>query len=832
MAEDKAEPRRTAARTRLDAIGIPPRTTNAPRTRLDSAGDPPRSRPGATRLDAPASVEPADHRSSAPDSVHAGSQRSRASTPAPGSFVRRPFPPSLAARVVQEDEIGEGGEAVVYRARYKRGSRSPAVVKLFHNAPTYAFDLKDPEYRLHFLPEHTVRIFERGVESGQHWEIAEFCPEGSLQDQVGTHTFSGTELLEIVGELCRAIASMHPFVHGDIKPSNVLIRSRTPSLDLVLTDFGVTMDLGGRSRRTNLGRGTIAYLPPGGRDAFRPENDWWALGMTLLDLVLGRNVFQDKDGRWLDDSRIGEFLATDSVPLDGVADKRMRLLLSGLLQRNHRQRWGENEILQWCSGKSPAVAEDRLATTPHPRAASATTDRSSGPFPFDGTAFYVPAELGAALQSSPHAAKVGRGVELSALEEWLRPFDCHDRVARVVRQGEKLGAQLTADLIASLIQPDGRPVYRTFDLSSEEDLRALPRAFTDGQMKDLYELRPMYYFSSLLDLPALGLLDESWRDLINQAQQATPVEVRSKVSQDALRRLALIAVLQGTSANQALATRARKKLSAIPDEGRKVRWFQSVPSPTADAPGVSLAVLALLPLLSEAAQKIVLDEATEQERQRQRAIEQVSSQITSLEEDTRQASPGPARIRVGIVVAPVLVGGLIAVGMFVLLLIITATSTLFPVFSGELDAGAAAEYVVRSMVPWAMSDPPSDPWAIAKILLRSIYLDGFGLATTVTMLALYAVRHYFGTPRKAVVRTLVLLVMIVVAAQPWRLASGEMLVYASNWTAFLLIPAVMNLAACLDSVLSGTRKELNARMASNVRTIATAQEELARLQKR
>lgn len=836
------QPARKPQATRLDGAEDPGRRASA--TRLDPTSLSPTSgRPGRTRVETPTASVPAPH----PGATRIdGSTDATPPTTSATGYVRRPFPPSLAERLLQKEEIGEGGEALVYHAQYRRGSRREAVVKLFHSAPTYAFALDDPEYRRHFRPEHTVGILERGDEGGQYWEVEEYCPEGSLQDSVGTHTFTTAELTEIIRELTCAIASMHPYVHGDIKPSNVLVRSRRPKLDLVLTDFGITVDLGGRSRKTNTGRGTVAYLPPGGRDAIRPENDWWAMGMTVLDLILGHNVFQDDRGRWLDDSRIGEFLATDAVPLDGVDDPRLRMLLKGLLQRSHHQRWGEHEVLEWCSGGSPAVARDAgtmpptgMAPSPAQAATARTaasplssTSRATGPFPFDGTAHYVPAELGRAMQSSPHAAKVGRGVELSNLDEWLRPFACHDQVARVIRQAGKLGPQLTADLVAALIQPEGHPVYQRCNLSSEPDLLGAVDSFTAEQMKDLYALRPMYYFSSLLDLPALGLLDERWRDLIDQARVAAPDQVRGKLPEDTLHRLALAAALRGDSAGAALAKQAAAARDALPARGSTVDWLGLMGAPRADSPGTSLALLALAPLANEVAQKVALDQAAARERARQQEISRLSAQIASLEQANARARPAPFRFRMATVVGPLGTATGVTVAMTVLLLIAMVVYSVVSISRIVPDGNLMAEAVAEHFFPEYMHSSPSGVGEAVGLLLSTIYLRMFGLAAAVAIAIDESVERTFGAPRRSWPTTLVVLGMLAMTIRPWAIAAGGQFPFTTSLDAYFLIPSAAYISKTACALVWGARKPQIAQIASNDLEIATARSKLAALQAR
>ncbi|WP_395367159.1 hypothetical protein ACHGLA_02225 [Streptomyces sp. YH02] len=70
--------------------------------------------------------------------------------------------------------------------------------------------------------------------------------------------------------------------HGDLKPSNVLLRRRKP-LESALADFGVGKSLDEKSRFTQRVFGTSAYSPPEyvlGAEVSGSQ-DWWAVGSIV-----------------------------------------------------------------------------------------------------------------------------------------------------------------------------------------------------------------------------------------------------------------------------------------------------------------------------------------------------------------------------------------------------------------------------------------------------------------------------------------------------------------------------------------------------------------------
>ncbi len=90
-------------------------------------------------------------------------------------------------------------------------------------------------------------------------------------------------------EMMRGLAHMHArhFIHRDIKPANILINSRG---EVKLTDFGVSAELAHTLAQAESWVGTLVYMAPEriNGDAYSFAADVWSLGLTVMELAMGR----------------------------------------------------------------------------------------------------------------------------------------------------------------------------------------------------------------------------------------------------------------------------------------------------------------------------------------------------------------------------------------------------------------------------------------------------------------------------------------------------------------------------------------------------------------
>src|SRR5215471_9454132 len=206
-----------------------------------------------------------------------------------------------------EEQIGEGGMAVVFRARDERLQRQVALKIL---SPSL---VSDEEFRRRFIREsraaaavddpHIITVFEAGDANGVLFIAMRYVPGGDVGTLVRRlGPLPGARAAAIISAVASALDAAHAagLVHRDVKPANMLVDARPGRPDHVyLSDFGLTKGSWSSTSLTSTGHfmGTLDYSAP---EQIRGQKvdartDEYALACVAFAVLSGRPPFH-RDG--------------------------------------------------------------------------------------------------------------------------------------------------------------------------------------------------------------------------------------------------------------------------------------------------------------------------------------------------------------------------------------------------------------------------------------------------------------------------------------------------------------------------------------------------------
>jgi len=198
------------------------------------------------------------------------------------------------------EEIGRGGQGVVFRAWQRSLNRTVAVkiigtgqwvsnthLKRFRREAEAAAKLNHPQI---------VPIYEVGERDGTCYFSMRFVEGGQLDEVVSRGPIPVRRAAEIIAKVARTVhyAHEHGILHRDIKPGNILLDAdREPHL----SDFGLArlVEHGSIVTGTLEVMGTPSYMAPeqavGNNAALGSATDVYGLGAVLYELLTGHPPF-------------------------------------------------------------------------------------------------------------------------------------------------------------------------------------------------------------------------------------------------------------------------------------------------------------------------------------------------------------------------------------------------------------------------------------------------------------------------------------------------------------------------------------------------------------
>lgn len=230
----------------------------------------------------------------------------------------------LQERYELEDALGEGGFAVVYRARQLTTGQRVAVKLLYRafDQTTRARFQREMEVIARINHPHVIRLVDSGQVSGRIrrpsarapepqsempflvMEYLEGEPLESLLQREGP--LDVVDAVDLMLPVISAVAKAHSeaVIHRDIKPANIFVeRGPGSTLRPVVLDFGIAKPQTEEADDTRLTQtanfvGTPHYMAP--EQAFGnqldPRADQYSIGVVLYEVLTGRTPYADAQG--------------------------------------------------------------------------------------------------------------------------------------------------------------------------------------------------------------------------------------------------------------------------------------------------------------------------------------------------------------------------------------------------------------------------------------------------------------------------------------------------------------------------------------------------------
>jgi hypothetical protein len=290
--------------------------------------------------------------------------------------VLEPSDPRLIGPFELVGRLGAGGMGRVFLGMSAAGR--PVAVKVIHAALA-----ADPEFRARFSIEvaaarkvsglFTALVVDADVDAQVPWLATAYVSGPSLSEAVRDRgPLTAAPLLAMAAGLAKSLTAIHAagVVHGDLKPSNVLLALDGPRV----IDFGISQSAEAAPQaRAGLVVGTPSFMSPeqAAGQAVGPLSDVFSLGTVLAFAATGRKPFGTGPA-----AAVLERVVRGTPDLDGVPPE-LRPLIEHCLVKDPAGRPAAAALLAGVTAIQAAPDEPAPAAAPDPGTASPAPEATS-----------------------------------------------------------------------------------------------------------------------------------------------------------------------------------------------------------------------------------------------------------------------------------------------------------------------------------------------------------------------------------------------------------------------------------------------------------------------
>ncbi len=242
----------------------------------------------------------------------------------------------LAGRYELIEKIGEGGMAVVYKARCRLLNRYVAIKIL---RPEFT---KDVQFVENFKREsqaaaglqhpNIVSVYDVGKEGNIHFIVMELIDGRPLSDIIKERApMDYKTAIEITRQVASALSLAHrnDIIHRDVKPHNIMI---TKDGTAKLADFGIAKAVSDSTimaSETSRVIGSVHYFSPEqARGAYVDErSDIYSLGIVLYEMLTGQVPFDGENPVQVALMHINDEITPPSKLVPGIPPALEKLVL-------------------------------------------------------------------------------------------------------------------------------------------------------------------------------------------------------------------------------------------------------------------------------------------------------------------------------------------------------------------------------------------------------------------------------------------------------------------------------------------------------------------------
>lgn len=244
----------------------------------------------------------------------------------------------LAGRYELIQKIGEGGMAVVYKAKDRLLNRYVAIKIL---RPEYS---KDEQFVDSFKREsqaaaglqhpNIVAIYDVGKAGSINYIVMELIDGAPLSDIIEREApFDYKRTIDIAKQMASALslAHKHRIIHRDVKPHNIMM---TKDGIAKLTDFGIAKAVSNATLVADTNRviGSVHYFSPEqARGAYVDErSDIYSLGIVIYEMLTGEVPFDGENPVEVALKHINEEPAPPSRIVKGIPPTLEKLVMKAI----------------------------------------------------------------------------------------------------------------------------------------------------------------------------------------------------------------------------------------------------------------------------------------------------------------------------------------------------------------------------------------------------------------------------------------------------------------------------------------------------------------------